>query len=279
MRKGQNMASLYDRADIYDLFDNKVKYNAYKKHWETILKGKNIHTLLDVSIGSGNVTLPLTDLGIALSGSDLSEKMLQNCRKKAEKDGRNIILKCTDFRDISCWNGNLYDCVASTGNSLPYVNNDDVRKVLEQMDSLVRPGGFLYLDIRNWDEILRKKQRFYLYDPMFCDEVSVKGEITHTDSKSCENKQPGVRVNTVQAWDYHADGSMTFNILYAFEKDNHIFQKEIFEEHYFPISRNIITGKLREMGYENIDVKCFPAYFENVDIDRVEWHSIIARKG
>ena len=251
------MASLYDRADIYDLFDNEMRYNAYKKHWETIFKGKNVRTLLDVSIGSGNVTLPITDLGIVPSGSDLSEEMLQNCRKKAEKIGCNITLKCADFRDLSCWKGNVYDCVASTGNSLPYVSNDDVCKALEQMDLFVKAGGFLYLDIRNWDEILRKKQRFYLYDPVFRD---------------------GNRVNIVQAWDYHADGSMTFNILYTFEKDNHIFQKEIFEEHYFPISRNIVIEKLREMGYIDIEVKCFPSYFENVDIDKVEWHTIIARK-
>lgn len=35
------MASLYDRADSYDLSDNEIRYNAYKKHWETIFQGKN----------------------------------------------------------------------------------------------------------------------------------------------------------------------------------------------------------------------------------------------
>ena len=31
-----------------------------------------------------------------------------------------------------------FDCVASTGNSLPHVNNDDVLTALEQMNSLVK---------------------------------------------------------------------------------------------------------------------------------------------
>lgn len=48
-----------------------------------------------------------------------------------------------------------------------------------------------------------------------------------------------------------------------FEKDNHIFQKEVFEEHYFPISRRKVIAKLEEMGYTEL----------------LEWHSIIAKKG
>ena len=45
-----------------------------------------------------------------------------------------------------------FDCVASTGNSLPHVNNDDVLTALEQMNSLVKKGGYLYLDTRNWEK-------------------------------------------------------------------------------------------------------------------------------
>ena len=78
------MASIYDRADIYDLLEDENRYQIYRKHWETVLKDRPVETFLDVSIGSGNVTLPLLDLGIRLSGSDLSSCMLEKCRKKAE---------------------------------------------------------------------------------------------------------------------------------------------------------------------------------------------------
>ena len=72
------MAGIYDRADIYDLFENEERYLAYKKHWEAVFQGKEINTMLDVSIGSGSVTLPVLDLGVELCGSDLSETMLKN---------------------------------------------------------------------------------------------------------------------------------------------------------------------------------------------------------
>ena len=56
------MASVYDRADIYDLLEDESRYETYKKHWEIVLQDKSVKTFLDVSIGSGNVTLPLAEL-------------------------------------------------------------------------------------------------------------------------------------------------------------------------------------------------------------------------
>lgn len=250
------MPNLYDRADIYDLFETEDRFNAYKRHWERVLQGTAIHTLLDVSIGSGCVTLPLAELGVELSGSDLSETMLNHCRKKAERRGYPVDLLQSDFRDLQCWNGKRFDCVASTGNSLPYVTNDEVLSALTKMDSFVAEGGYLYLDTRNWDRILRERQRFYLYNPFYDDET---------------------RVNLVQAWDYLADGSMTFNLLYTFERNHKIFQKEIFEEHYHPLPRQLVLDKLEKLGYREIRQFCFPAFIEQ-DAEECEWYCILAKK-
>lgn len=251
------MQRLYDRAEIYDLFESEYRYNFTKKHWETILAGKEIRSFLDVSIGSGTVTLPLADLGFDVSGSDLSEAMLARCREKAAKHNHNLTLKCADFRNLGCWEGQLFDCVASTGNSLPYVSNEDVGKALREMDTHVRPGGYLYLDVRNWDRMLKTKQRFYVYDPVFHD---------------------GNRVNVVQFWDYHPDGTMTFNILFSFEKDGRIFQKEIFEEHYMPISKRVILEYLAAMGYSDITIRPYPSQRMDSDLETVDWYCVIARK-
>ena len=34
------MASVYDRADIYDLLEDESRYETYKKHWEIVLQDK-----------------------------------------------------------------------------------------------------------------------------------------------------------------------------------------------------------------------------------------------
>lgn len=251
------MASIYERTEIYDLLESEDKYNAIKQHWEKILEGKEIHSLLDVSIGTGGLTLPLAEMGIHLYGSDLSGPMLAKCRKKAEQRGFEINLRKSDFRELKKNFGEKFDCVASTGNSLPYVTNEEIEKVLEQMDALVREGGYLYYDMRNWDKILREKNRFYLYNPVFLEDT---------------------RVNLIQVWDYHADGSMTFNLLYTFEKENVIIQKEKFEEHYFPVRQELLINKLKKLGYQEIQVMCHPAYYVDVDVEQADWYCVLAKK-
>lgn len=251
------MASLYDRADIYDLFENEGRFQAYQRHWEQVLQGTGIQTVLDVSIGTGNVTLPLAALGKKLWGSDLSQAMLEKCREKAGKRGYEVELRQSDFRELTCWEGMRFDCVASTGNSLPYVENSQLLSALGRMDALVKEGGYLYFDMRHWDRILRERQRFYLYNPFFDGET---------------------RVNLVQAWDYNPDNTMTFNLLYTFERENKIVGKEIFEEHYFPIERRLLLEKLAELGYGEIRQFCFPAFLKQ-EAGNEEWFCVLAKKG
>ena len=251
------MASLYDRADIYDLIESEARYNIFKVHWERILQGREIQSVLDVSIGSGSASLQLADLGVRLSGSDLSEAMLARCRLKAEKRGLTVECKQCDFRTAAKHFQGPFDCVVSTGNSLPYVDNEEVLKTLEQMDRLAKPGGYLYYEIRNWDKILKDKPRFYLYSPFFDGDT---------------------RINLVQVWDYCQDGSVTFNLLYTFEKENRVFQKEVFEEHYHPIGREVMLDKLKAMNYSEIQVLNYPSQFQKIPPEDADWYCVIARK-
>ena len=252
------MQQLYDSPDIYDINESKEYRDVVKRHWEKVLHNKKITSLLDVSIGTGGVTLPLAELGVHLSGSDLSEKMLAKCREKALNAGIEIELRVSDFRECGLtYSDKRFDCVASTGNSLPYVSNSDIVETLEQMDSLVQSGGYLYIDTRNRDKILREKPRFYLYNPRF-------------DSDT--------RVNMLQVWDYNNDGTMTFNLLYTFEENAKIFRKEQFEEHYFPASQKLFIDALSELGYKDIEIMPYPSIFETKEPEQYDWYCIIAQK-
>lgn len=251
------MGKLYERDEIYDLLESESRDAITRKHYEAVFNGKSIHTLLDVSIGTGSMTLPIADLGIRISGSDLSQHMLARCRKKCENRNLSATLKCSDFRTVAEQFDEQFDCVASTGNSLGYVSNADVLKTLEQMDALVKPRGYLYLDLRNWDMILDKKPRYYLYNPSFIEET---------------------RVNLMQFWDYLPDGTVDFNLLYTFEQNNRIIQKEHFIEHYIPVPRQLIVDQLTAMGYRDLETMLMPAHFGAFDPVTSEWYCIIARK-
>ena len=251
------MGKLYERDDIYDLLESQSRDKITQQHYETVFSDKQIRTLLDVSIGTGSMTLPLNHLGIQISGSDLSEHMLRRCQKKCDDRNIPITLKCCDFRSVAKMFHEQFDCVCSTGNSLGYVPNDDILLALEQMDSLVKQGGYIYLDLRNWDMILKDKPRYYLYNPVFIENT---------------------RVNLMQFWDYLQDGSVDFNLLYTFEQDNRIIQKEHFIEHYHPVKRQMLINKLTHLGYKNIETMLMPAHFGPFDPIKSDWYCIIAQK-
>lgn len=251
------MSQLYKRTEIYDLIESEKRTEAIRRDWKQFIGGRKIHSLLDVSIGTGGMTLALQELGVEIFGSDLSEAMLSRCGAKAAAKNRHIELKCSDFRDLSCWGDREFDCVASTGNSLAYVSNEDVLVALEKMDAHVRPGGYLCFDSRNWEKIQREKQRFYLYNPFF---------------------HNGTRVNLVQVWDHNPDGSITFNLLYTFEQNGKIVQKEIFEEYYHPFPLWIVEKKLDDLGYDELYLRPVPCDTLETDFEKMDWYRIIARK-
>ncbi|MBQ3890725.1 MAG: class I SAM-dependent methyltransferase [Lachnospiraceae bacterium] len=251
------MEKLYDRADIYDLIESEERFGYIKKDWTLFLGERNIKTVLDVSIGSGGMTIPLLDMGMDVTGSDLSEAMLERCKKKVEARGKDILLKCTDFRDLSCFGDKKFDMVVSTGNSLGYVSNEDVLKTLQEMDKHVKDGGFICFDSRNWEKIQKETERFYFYNPFH-----------HGEN----------RVNLMQVWDHNPDGSIAFNLLYSFEKDEKIFQREIFEEHYNPFKLEPVTKHLEKLGYKDITVKQFPCYMPGDEFEKMDWYRLIAKK-
>ena len=251
------MSQLYDRTELYDLIESEKRTESIRMDWEKFIGDREIHSFLDVSIGTGGMTLPLQELKIEIFGSDLSAAMLSRCDAKAVAKNRPIELKCSDFRDLSCWGDRQFDCVASTGNALAYVSNKDVLKTLEQMDVHVRPGGYLCFDSRNWEKIQREKQRFYLYNPFF---------------------HNGTRINLVQVWDHNLDGSITFNLLYTFEQNEKIIQKEKFEEYYHPFKLKLVEEKLISMGYGQLYLSPFPGDSPETDFKNMDWYRLIARK-
>lgn len=236
--------------------ESEARYKGFLQHWKTVLADKNINTLLDVSIGSGSLTIPILELGIRLYGSYLSETMLERCRKKIAARNFEADLRICDFRKLTEHFMECFDCVASTGNSLAYVTNEEILSVLEQMDAVTTPGGYLYFDLRNWDYVVKARQRFYTYNPIFDGDT---------------------RVNLVQCWDHNSNGTIDFNLLYTFERDNRIFQKEIFQEHYHPVSQSLLLEKLKAMGYSDFEIGRFPSqlgkFTENCD-----WYYLIAKK-
>lgn len=251
----ETMETLYDNALLYDTTYDEQMDNRVATYWREVFRDYPIKTIHDCSIGTGQLTLGLHQLDISLSGSDISQAMIEKCQQNASSKNIPISLKKCDFRELSkYYPKQQFDCVMSTGNSLPHVNQADVQKTLQEMNELVAPNGYLYLDIRNWDKILQKHQRFYVYQPFF---------------------NNGERINLSQIWDYNLDGTITFNLLYTFEKENKIYKKEVSSVYYYPIARSFLEQQLRSMEYTIVKEK---PHFQQTSVEECDWYYILAKK-
>ena len=251
------MADLYDFPEVYDERFTDAANNAYRQHYKKIFSGCAITDVLDCSFGTGNLTFELCELGYQVWGSDISEAMLSQAEKKAKEKGFDVPLTCCDFRGLSNYYDRQFDCVMSTGNALAHVDNDDVKKTLREMDKLVKPGGYLYVDTRNWDKEMSEHRHMSFTNPYL--------------------REDGSRINYVQVWEYPADGSVRINILHGYEKDNVIYKQEIFEEHLIPFSVEMIKETLWELGYVDLVIKPLP-YFNDLEFMEIGWYCLLAKK-
>lgn len=249
--------NLYDHPAVYDERFSEAANTAYRRHYQRLFAGCGITDILDCSFGTGCLTFCLCELGYQVFGSDISRAMLDRAQEKAAEKRVEVDLLCCDFRELSRHFSRTFSCVMSTGNALAHVCPEDVRKTLREMDRLVRPGGYLYFDSRNWEKELAGRERFKMGQPFFGED--------------------GCRINYVQVWDYHENGSVTVNILNAYEKQGRITRQEVYEETLYPFAVGPVREALVEMGYTDIQIRPFP-WFSDMDFADMGWYCLLARK-
>lgn len=251
------MADLYDYPDIYDERFTGRANQAYKEHYRKMFANKEIHTLLDCSFGTGNLTFPLAELGYQVSGSDISAGMLQKAGEKAAAKGFSIELVPCDFREVSAHFNRQFDCVMSTGNALAHVDNEGVVKTVHEMDRCLKPGGYFYFDSRNWEMAQKNQQRFIIPQPFY--------------------QEDGTRIGNVQVWDYYDDGTITINILHSYERDGKIFKTNQFQEYLHPFPLALVKDELERMGYSQFEIKPCP-WFDDKPFSEIGWYCLMAKK-
>jgi ubiquinone/menaquinone biosynthesis C-methylase UbiE len=134
-----DIASKYDdwyRSPLGALVDRveKEPINAY-------LEPRAGEHILDVGCGTGNFSLELARLGVAVTGIDISEAMLAIARRKAEDAGLNMELLKADARHLP-FSANSFDKIVSVS-ALEFA--PDLKAVLEECYRILKPGGRLVI--------------------------------------------------------------------------------------------------------------------------------------
>lgn len=133
-----------------------------------MLRQHNCKDVADIAAGTGFHAIRLSHEGFAVTASDGSENMVRQTEQNA--DSMDIDLAGTevvDWRELhGAFGANRFDALVCLGNAFSHLFDEEARRqALDSMRTVLRPGGVLIIDHRNYDKILDRgyssKHRFY----------------------------------------------------------------------------------------------------------------------
>jgi SAM-dependent methyltransferase len=245
--------SLYDAlSDDYDRFVNWGNRLTYEMSFiERTLRKADARRVLDVACGTGMHTAELARRGYKVVGMDLSAPMIERARENVTAAGveahfvvggfggiaetlalsPSISLRTSPGEEV----GSQFDAVLCLGNSLPHaLGAGNLSETLADFAAVLRLGGLLLIQNRNFDAVLARRERFM--------------ELEAHREGDCEWL-------FVRFYDFNPDGSVTFNmvVLRRSVEGKWLQQVEATELH--PIIYSELIASLTAAGFT--DIVCY----------------------
>lgn len=152
-------------AERYDLaYDSFEHGNPQMAEFFLRLFAENrVRRVLDCACGTGRHLVLLRDLGIDVTGSDVSPAMLAQAYKNLIKCKLAIPLHQADFRDLpQYFDKPAFDAVLCLG-AIGYMQNEqELLRGFRSMRGVLRPEGILILTSIPTDKQWRERTRFIL---------------------------------------------------------------------------------------------------------------------
>ncbi len=154
---------LYDTlAPDYDRFVNWEERLARELPFlECLFVERGVRRILDAACGTGHHAVALAQRGYWVVGADLSTAMIDRARENAKTAGAEVRFTVAGFGHLSTLGEKDLDVVLCLGNSLPHLlTASAVTEALVDFATLLRPGGLLVIQNRNFDRVWVQRDRF-----------------------------------------------------------------------------------------------------------------------
>ncbi|XP_061650912.1 glycine N-methyltransferase [Phyllopteryx taeniolatus] len=157
-------------AKVWQLYigNTQSRTQEYRSWVVSLLRKQGVRRVLDVACGTGVDSIMLVEEGFNVVSVDASDKMLKYAlksrweRRKEAAFDKWVIEEAnwlTLPEDIQKQGGDGFDAVICLGNSFAHLpdfkgDQSDQKLALQNIASMVKPGGILIIDHRNYDYIL-----------------------------------------------------------------------------------------------------------------------------
>jgi SAM-dependent methyltransferase len=128
---------------------------------ERLFRESGVHRVLDAACGTGQHALALGRDGYEVAGADLSLPMIERARANAAAAGVKATFVVAGLGELAKALPGPFDAVICLGNSLPHLlTAQAVQAALADLAALLRSGGRLVIQNRNYDRVWRERERF-----------------------------------------------------------------------------------------------------------------------
>lgn len=147
---------IYDKLATY--YDALVKDEEATKDWVKWIESKSKpSTLLELACGSGEITLALSKDGYEVSALDLSERMVEQAKKKDIE--KKIAFSCQDMKDLS--NYSTFDVITCLCDSFNYIlSKEEVIGFFKEVHDHLNENGTFFFDTHSLDRITEFEEEY-----------------------------------------------------------------------------------------------------------------------
>ena len=126
----------------------------------TQLKKHNCQKVFDVALGDGADAIYLIQQGFDVSSNEVDEAFRQKAIENARKLGLKISPTNLDWRDLDKeYKEDTFDTIVCMGNSIACLfGKENQFKALKEFYKILKQGGILIIDERNYQRILDNKE-------------------------------------------------------------------------------------------------------------------------
>ena len=132
--------------EYFDAHNVSTETDAKNALIEKLLKAQDVHTVLDMTCGTGSQVFYLADRGYEVVGSDFSPPLIANAREKAKKLGKNIRFIVGDVRDLYL---GQFDAVITIFNAIGHLTKTEFNQALQNIRANLKEGDVYVFDIFN----------------------------------------------------------------------------------------------------------------------------------
>ena len=130
------------------------------------LDGVDGARILDCACGTGIFALALARHGYDVVATDASSEMIAQAGRHAEREALSLPLSVHTWRELPRHFGPEFDFVFCGGNSIGHCRDEaEMTASLAAMRRVLKTGGRLVLETRDWEALLTERVRFTSFGP------------------------------------------------------------------------------------------------------------------